>query len=44
MSKQIEEILFFDPQDVRPVGFCPVCGGEVYSMDGICLRCERRSQ
>lgn len=26
----------FDPQQAAPVGFCPVCGGEIY--------CEGREQ
>lgn len=42
MRKQIEKILYFDPQDEKPKAFCPVCGGELYAVDASCLRCERR--
>ena len=37
-----EAILYTDPQAQTPHGFCPVCGGEIYAADGICLRCRRR--
>lgn len=42
MSVVIEETLYFDPQAAIPAGYCPVCGGELYAIGGICLRCERR--
>ncbi len=41
MQTKIQEQLFFDPEQAPPLGLCPVCGGELYSRDGICLRCER---
>ena len=33
-----------DPQQERPVGFCPECGGELYAPSCVCIRCERRSR
>lgn len=42
MSVVIEEVLYIDPQAAVPLAFCPVCGGELYAVQGICLRCERR--
>ena len=41
--KEIEQILYADPQAERPGALCPVCGGERYSPSFICLRCERRT-
>lgn len=37
-----EAVLYTDPQAQKPQGFCPVCGGEIYAPEGICLRCQRR--
>ncbi len=42
MSTAIQQTLYIDPQMKKPVGFCPVCGGEIYAADGTCLHCERR--
>ena len=42
MLTNIEQTLYIDIQAQKPVSFCPQCGGELYSQDGICLRCERR--
>ena len=42
MSLTIEQKLYIDPQEKKPVKFCPLCGAEQYARDGICLRCERR--
>ena len=41
MATTIEANLYTDPQTQPPHGFCPVCGGEIYSRAGTCLRCER---
>lgn len=40
----IEPVLYLDPQAAKPLCFCPICGGEIYTQEGICLRCERRKQ
>lgn len=31
----------FDPQQTEPIGFCPVCGREIYpgNDSGLCRRC-----
>lgn len=42
MSVPIEQMLYIDPQNRKPAGFCPVCGGELYAPGCNCLRCERR--
>ena len=42
MENIIESTLYIDLQAQKPVAFCPVCRGELYSPDGLCLRCERR--
>lgn len=41
MSTKMQQILYIDPQEAKPVAFCPTCGGEIYAPGGICLRCER---
>lgn len=41
MAISIEPTLYMDPQAVKPAGFCPVCGGELYRPGLSCLRCER---
>ena len=33
--------MWYDPQQQPPLGYCRICGGEVYR-DGFCGRCERR--
>lgn len=34
----------FDPQQARPVGYCPVCGREIYGGGrDICGRCEEET-
>lgn len=31
----------YDPQQCRPVGFCPVCGGEIYRIGAeLCATCD----
>ncbi len=42
MENIIESTLYIDPQAQKPVGFCTVCKSELYSPEGLCLRCERR--
>ena len=42
MNIPIEPRLYTDPQRCRPLGRCPVCGGECYPPGGRCIRCERR--
>ena len=42
MNSPIESTLYIDPQAAIPVGFCDTCGGELYTRDGTCLRCEKR--
>lgn len=42
MHPNIEPSLYIDPQAAIPSGFCPHCGGEIYTKGGSCLRCERR--
>jgi hypothetical protein len=37
----IESNLYKDPQAQVPHSFCEACGGEIYSPEGVCLRCER---
>ena len=39
---RVEKVLYFDPQQVPEVSFCPVCGGCVYLPSLRCIRCERR--
>lgn len=34
---------YFDDQQANPVGFCPVCGSEIYRIGGVCLKCEKRA-
>lgn len=31
-----------DEQQRHPVGFCPVCGAEVYAPDSACIKCLRK--
>ena len=42
MIDAIEGTLYMDPQDQKPAGYCPRCGGERYAPSLICGRCERR--
>ena len=42
MSFYVEQTLYTDIQAQKPVELCPNCGGEIYAMGGICLRCQRR--
>ena len=42
MNTTMESNLYIDPQAVKPSGFCPTCGGELYPPSHSCLRCERR--
>ena len=39
--KEIEAVLYVDPQAEKPAGFCPVCARELYLPGLTCLRCER---
>ena len=39
MIPQIEPVLFRDPQQLLPVGFCERCGGECYSPRILCPDC-----
>ena len=41
MVVSTESVLHIDPQTQPPLGFCPVCGGEIYGAGGNCPRCER---
>ena len=41
MVVPMEAVLYTDPQTQPPREFCPVCGGEIYADQGVCLRCER---
>ena len=41
MVSPIASTLYTDPQAQTPHNFCKTCGGEIYSPEGICLRCER---
>lgn len=40
--------LFFDPQDAPVIGYCSVCGGEIYAGDGsqpdICFFCREEGE
>ena len=29
----------FDPQQAKPAGWCPMCGGEIYGNSELCQRC-----
>jgi len=40
----IEATLYIDAQAARPVGFCTICGGELYLPGSNCLRCRRRER
>ena len=40
MHREIEQMLYIDPQDQPPAGFCPVCGCELYAPSLTCIRCE----
>ena len=42
MAVTIESTLYIDPQTAKPSGFCPTCGGELYTPGNTCLRCTRR--
>ena len=42
MAVSIESVLYIDIQAQPPRMLCPVCGGEIYHLEGLCLRCERR--
>lgn len=35
--------LYIDIQSLPPRFSCGICGGECYTPDGPCLRCERRA-
>lgn len=39
MRKKIENVLYIDPQQMNPAGYCPVCRGTLYKPSLICLRC-----
>ena len=41
MVLSMEAVLYRDTQAQTPQGFCEKCGGEIYSPEGICLRCQR---
>jgi hypothetical protein len=41
MDLRIEPVLYIDPQAAAPAGYCPVCGGALYSPSLTCLRCAR---
>ena len=30
----------FDPQQTKPTGWCPVCGGEICGDADLCRRCQ----
>ena len=40
--RKIEESLYIDPQQQRPIGKCRRCGALVYAPGRHCPRCERR--
>jgi hypothetical protein len=40
MLQTISEILYIDPQDAIPVGFCPRCGKELWNWDTPCRHCR----
>lgn len=44
MRVTMEPTMFFDPQAVTPVQYCPVCGGCTYPPGHFCLRCEEESK
>lgn len=29
----------YDPQQAKPKGWCPMCGGEIYGNSELCQRC-----
>ena len=39
MAITIESVLYTDPQRKPPAGFCPACGGEIYTPGGSCHWC-----
>ena len=39
MREKIESVLYIDPQQAVPAGYCPVCRGALYLPGMICLRC-----
>ena len=41
MALVIEGVLFCDPQDAKPVGYCDVCGGALYEYGERCACAQR---
>ncbi len=44
MQSILSSSLFIDIQALAPVGYCPVCGGELYGPQGRCFRCEEEGE
>ncbi len=42
MTEAIAQLLWFDPQQQIPLGYCSRCGGEMYG-PGRCARCGEGS-
>ena len=34
----------FDPQQAKPQGWCPVCGGEICGDAELCRRCQEEME
>ncbi len=41
MNIHIESVLYTDPQDAVPGGFCEKCGGALYLPSLECIRCQK---
>lgn len=41
---KLESALFTDPEQARPTGFCPDCGGEIYDGGEKCSFCREERE
>ena len=44
MDVNIEPVLYIDPQNVIPAGYCEICGGALWRPSLRCLRCEKEGK
>jgi hypothetical protein len=44
MYVSIEPVLFTDPQQAVPAGYCRKCGGALWLPSLRCLRCEKEGK
>ena len=40
MNREVEKMLYFDPQQEIPVCYCSRCGGARFAPSLRCIRCE----